>query len=215
MVAPGRAFASIAERPNWGIAYGVIALITIAGFLLAAPALLHVTIVALAAASPGGAARPAAELAKAARQNLAEQAISSLIAPLLLWNVAAIGVALFARGDAPLAAYPRLLALNAYGSIPAALGTLAFGIGLSLHPAGNFATVADLYHAVPLTLAAFARHADERQLNFLGFWDPWQLWSLIVIGYGYSAFLKLNLTAALTLSFTIGLVYALFVSISQ
>lgn len=213
VVAPERAFAALAERPNWAIAYGVIALITLTGFLLAAPALLHVMI-ALGAADPENAARPAAELAQQARLDLASQALSSLIAPLIMWNIAAMSVALLARGDAPLAAYPRLLALNAYGNIPAALGTLAFGIGLRLHPAGNFASVADLYHAVPLSLAAFSHHAGDRQLNFLGFWDPWQLWSLILIGYGYAAYLKLNLTAALTLSFSIGLVYALFIAIS-
>jgi hypothetical protein len=194
-------------------AYVVVSLITLAGFVLAAPALLHVMIV-LGAADPAAAARPAAELAKQARLSLASQALSSLIAPFLMWNIIALSVALFVRGDAPLAAYPRLLALNAYGNIPAAFGMLAFGIGLSLHPAGTFASVADLYHAVPFSLAAFARHADDRQLSFLGFWDPWQLWSLILIGYGYAAYLKLNLTVALALSFGLGLVYALVVALS-
>lgn len=213
VVAPGRAFTAIAERPNWAIAYLAIALITTAGFLLASPALLHVMI-ALGAADPEAASRPAAELAKQARFTLAQQAISSLIAPLLMWNIAAMGIALFVRGDAPLSTFPRLLALNAYGSIPVALGTLAFGIGLRLHPAGNFASIADLYGAVPLSLASFARHENERQLNFLGFWDLWELWSLILIGYGYAAYLKLDLTAALALSFTIGLIYALFITLS-
>jgi hypothetical protein len=211
VIAPKRAFAAIEERPNWPVAYFVYALLTVAGSLLAAPALLHVTI-ALASVDPMAAGRSAAELAKAARSALASQILSSLIAPLLMWNIAAMSVVLLARTG--LAAYPRLLALNAYGSIPAALGTVAFGLGLRLHPAGNFANVADLYRALPFSLAAFARHADERQLSFLGFWDPWQLWSLLLIGYGYAAFLKLDLTLALALSFGIGLTYALFVTLS-
>jgi hypothetical protein len=213
VIAPGRAFASIEERPSWTIAYGVVVLITISGFLLAAPAILHVML-ALNAANPEVTARPAADLMNQARLDLASQALSSAIAPLLMWNIAAMSVALSLRSDAPLAAFPRLLALNAFGNIPSALGTLAFGIGLRLHSAGNFTSVADLYHAVPLSLAAFAPHADERQLSFLAFWDPWQLWSLILIGYGYAAFLKLNLTIALALSFSIGLVYALFITLS-
>lgn len=213
VIAPTRAFVSIQERPSWVIAYGAVVLITISGFLLAAPAILHVMI-ALNAAHPEGVARPAAELLNQARLDLAAQALSSVIAPLLMWNIAAMSVALLVRSDAPLAAYPRLLALNAFGNIPSALGTLVFGIGLRLHSAGNFASVADLYHAVPLSLAAFAPQADARQLSFLAFWDPWQLWSLILIGYGYAAFLKLNLTLALALSFTVGLVYALFITLS-
>lgn len=212
-VAPGRALASIAERPTWIVAYFIVAAITVAGMLLAAPALMHV-MVALAQAGPQTPAQTAAELTKSARLALASQVISSLIAPILMWNIAAVSVALLARKETPLASYPRLLALNAYGNIPAALGTLAFGIVLRLQPPGNFATVADLYHAFPLSLAALVRHADERQLSFLGFWDPWQLWSLILIGYGYAAFLKLDLTLALALSFAIGLAYALMITFS-
>jgi hypothetical protein len=82
-------------------------------------------------------------------------------------------------------------------------------IAIRVHNPAGYKSIGDLVLALPDSLASLRPHATDRELVFLSFWSVFQVWSLILIGYGFAAIVKTGLTRSLFLSFSIGLSLAL------
>jgi pimeloyl-ACP methyl ester carboxylesterase len=59
--------------------------------------------------------------------------------------------------------------------------------------------------AAPISLASLRPHGSAREIAFLGYWDAFTLWSLLLLGYGFSAIAKMRHVPALLLALAIGL----------
>jgi hypothetical protein len=204
LIAPGRAIARIAETREWLAAYAVVVLLGLASTLLLAPALVHV--VTVYHETQKGA--QTLTLSQAIQGELYGITAEQFIEPLVLWSIAAC-LMWIASMEAPQRVLGPFISLNANASIPVAIGGLLLAVAIRVHDPTGYKSIGDLVLALPDSLASLRPHATDRELVFLSFWSVFQVWSLILIGYGFAAIAKTGLTRSLFLSFTIGLSLAL------
>jgi hypothetical protein len=204
LIAPGRAIARIVETKEWLAAYAVVVLLGLASTLLLAPALVHVVTV-YHEAQKGVQTQT---LSQAIQGELYGITAEQFIEPLILWSIAA-GLMWIASMEPPQRVLGALISLNANAAIPVAIGGLLLAVAIRVHDPAGYKSIGDLVLALPDSLASLRPHASDRELVFLSFWSVFQVWSLILIGYGFSAIAKTGLTRSLFLSFSIGLSLAL------
>jgi hypothetical protein len=205
IVAPSRAFATIAQTAEWLPAFGVVAACGLAGVALLAPALRHLVIIESRQA--GGLALSGAEILQSANAVIASQAIFQTLGSLLMWIWTAVILAAVS-GNGP-RRFRTYFALAANASLPAAFGFLVFSLAVRLHDPASFTTLAQLNLALPDSLAVFEPHGTDRAIAFLSFFDVFQAWSMLLVAYGLRAIGKVRLIPALITSFAIGLAFAL------
>ena len=207
LIAPQRAYVDILATRSWLPAYFTV---LIAGFVFlaaTAPAVSHLSTLAA-----GGAHRTAAEASNAARAYVAQAAFYNSVQPVVEWGLIAMvftSVARFKKQSTPFGAF---FALAAAASVPSALGEIVDAIGSSLHAPASYQSVKALVTAVPDNFALLASAANEREAIFLSSFGVFDVWSTVLLAYGFAAFTRVKLTTALALSFFLDVVFALVFS---
>ncbi|HTV74966.1 MAG TPA: hypothetical protein VME66_14805 [Candidatus Acidoferrales bacterium] len=204
IIAPGRAIARIIETREWLTAYAIVVILGLLSTLLLAPALAHIVVV-YHDAQPSAAGQSASQ---AVQTELYGAYLEQFFEPLFLWSFGAC-IMWIASMEPPGRVLGPLISLNANAGIPVAIGGLFLAFAIRAHDPASFKTVGQLFLALPDSLASLRPQASDRELAFLSFWTIFQVWSLILMGYGFAAIAKTGLTRSLFLSFGIGLSIAL------
>lgn len=207
LIAPKRAFADILATRSWLPAYFVYLVAGFAYLASIAPAITH-----LSALLAGAAHRTATQGAEASRAYVAQAALYNSIQPLLVWGLTAMtftAVARFKRQPTP---YGAFFALAAAASVPSALGGIVDAIGARLHAPTSYQNVKALLTAVPDNLALLASAANDHEVAFLANFGVFDIWSTMLLAYGFVAFTGARLITALALSFFLDVIFALVFS---
>ncbi len=215
LIAPARAFAEIAATHEWLPALLIIAVSTAVGITLLLPAELHLIDVQ-ARSDPSLSNASAAQLASMHQSVIAQNLLTGTLSQVLVCSLIAFALTTAARIRGLATPYAAFFSLAANCSIPMALGTIVQGAIVRLHDPATITNAIQLLTAYPLTLASVAPLTNDRQAQFLSEFDPFFLWSFVLLGYGYAALTATKLQNALFLSFGIGLgVVLLFLFIQQ
>ena len=195
LVAPARAYATIAATRAWLPAFIVVMTLTVGGALLLAPALEHLITIdpTLAGSSP-------ADIKTMPGHAVADFLQSQVIGILVLWLWTA--------------AVMTTLALAANTALPAALGNFIFALVISLHDPHAYANLSQLNRAVPDNLAVFEPHDKDRAVGFLASFDLFTLWSTLLLAFGVRAIGNVRLLWALIAAFSLWLAYVLLQTFS-
>ncbi len=206
-VAPGRAFATLLVAPTWIAAYAA-ALVTSAVYLLVTqPAVTHLT----ALLDPKIGAHPtAAQLADVATRSIETNGADYAIQPLVFWGLSAMTLSIVARFKGKRIPFRAGFALAANCSLPGAIGSLVAAAGVALHPPDSFQSVRAFAIAVPDNLAVFAAPGRNAEAAFLASFGVFDVWSAILLAYGFVAFAQVRLTTALVLSFGLAVIFVLY-----
>jgi hypothetical protein len=209
LIAPERAYARIAIRPEWLPAYLLIAALGLVAAALMGPAVAHVA--SLPPAGTGVAAGPhdPAAQAAAARLIVAEVAIQEVLVPLLMIGLTATALTLFVRLRSQPTPYLVFVSLAANCLMPVAIGELVSAAGIGLHPAAGYHDLRSLLLAVPDNLGVFADPRNEREVDFLARFDIFNVWAYVLLGLGFATFAQIRLTTALALAFSLDFAFAL------
>jgi hypothetical protein len=189
LVAPKAAFAALRERPYIGWAYAIAAALSALGAFLVIPAGQHIAVATFAAGSHDPAM---ASLTPEQQKNALNVA---LVAQRWIWLftpvTTAFGIALAAlvmlvgnaisRGDGTFRRFFSLaanVAIVSFGIRQIVLGALVLARG-----ADGFSTQRDIITVVP-SLAWLAPGASNKLATVLAAFDPFQLWSLVLLALG-------------------------------
>lgn len=198
IVAPARAFRAIQATREWLPAYMIIVALSFLELYLIAPVLTH-----LAAVESKGAAGEAAS--RAALVLIMNQVALGTIGPLLMAAFAATMLSAGSLGTGGgLARFATFFSLALNCAVPYAIGGVLTALAVHVHDPAGFRSSADLVLATP-SLASLRPHGQPREIAFLGYWDPFTLWSLLLIGYGFAALGKVRPVPALLFALAIGL----------
>jgi len=208
IIAPGRAFAKIGATHEWLPAYALIVVASLVTTALVAPALLHIA--AVTPPPPGERAphTPAA-LAAAQRGLLASYAVGQVAIPLLLILLTASALTTVARFKAQTTPYVTYLALAANCMVPSYIGVLVTALGIRAHDPATFSNVQSLLVAVPTNLAVFANAGNAREVTFLARFDLFDVWSYVLLAYGFAALTPVKFVTALALAFGLDFLFAI------
>jgi len=192
IVSPIRALNEVRDSGRWLEAFVFSAVCTLASFWLTLPASKH-----LLAAMPSGDLKNSnvgpAPIAFAAAAALA------IIGPPVLWVIEAAVLQLAVRLGKGETSLPRLFALLANTSVPATIGVLVVGIGVSLHDPNTFHSATDVYLSVPVTAAALI-HRTPQEVDFFTSYGIFNVWGYVLLGIGLVRGAKVSpLVATLTL----------------
>jgi hypothetical protein len=211
IVAPARAFRSIAATREWLPAFLIVMCFGFASAALLAPAVSNEAVEA-AKADPS-ALLSAGDLSDVGRYALANVVVAVTLYPAFGWLFTAMTLVLIARFRGGPATFSTYFSLAANAGVPAAIGQLLQGVAVRLHDPSSFHTAAALALALPDNLAVLVPHGTEREISFLGSFDVFTLWSLVLIGYGFSHIAHVRLTAALGISFGTALAFVFLLGI--
>ena len=203
VIAPARAYAAVVATRAWAPAYAVVVVASLVYLVLTAPAVSH-----LATIAPPDHSRPAMTPADATRAYLLNDAIYEIVQPLLMWGLTAMTMTSIARFKGAATPFAAFFALAAVASIPAALGALVDGIAIRLHDPASFVTLRSLAIALPDNLAIFASNANEREAGFLSNFGVFELWSTLVLAFGFVTLGRVRVTTALLVTFALQIVFA-------
>ncbi len=209
LIAPQRAYARIAATGEWLPAYLVVAAAGLVAAALMAPAIAH-----LANLPPpvGTATKPPSDpaaVATASKLIVAEVALQEVFVPLLMIGLTATTLTLVARFKRQPTSYTVFAALAANCLMPVAIGSLVNAVGVRLHDPASFHDLRSLLLAVPDNLGIFANPHNETEVEFLARFDIFDVWAYILLGFGFAAFTKVRLTAALGIAFALDFAFAL------
>jgi len=200
IVAPGAAFEAIRDRPRWLVAFAITCVLGMIGAYLQIPAGAHVAAATLArqAAHDPNLASPE-QLQRATQIAVTAQhwiwpfyAIIVVIAVLVAAVVMLIGNAI-AHGTGN---FGRLFALSAnvafinYGIYYLILGALS-----TLRGPEDFSSQSDLAKLVP-SLAWLAPSAGPKLTAFLTVFNPFQIWSFVLLALGLKTIATLKTVPA-------------------
>jgi len=207
LVSPGRAYAAILETRSWLPAYLLVVASGLAGLALSAEALTHVALLTQHA-DPSSHLGPH-EVKTATQTFLTNSALFEVVQPLLAWGVTAMAFSSVARFKGHTIPYRAFFALAAVCSLPEALGNLLDGIGIRLHGATAFPSLKALAVAVPDNLAVFASPGNDREVVFLSSFGIFEIWSAVLLAYGFVAFAKVRPVTALAVAFALDIFFSL------
>lgn len=204
VVAPARAFCTIEATREWLPAYVIIVALALLQLYLLAPGLAHVIAVQ---AHAGAAAAPARTAMLA---EIMSQVVLGTVGPFVMWGFVAmlLSAAVLGTGGG-LGRFATFFALCMNCAVPAAIGGVVSALAVRLQDPAAFRSVSDLLLAAPISLAALRPHGGAREIAFLGYWDAFTLWSLVLLGYGFAALSKVRPVPALLFALAIGLSFAL------
>lgn len=207
IIAPARAYASLAAKPAWLPAYAIILVSVLISVALIAPAFVH--LIATVYPNAGVAHTPAAR-ADANRSLLVQVALQqSVIVPFVTIGLTATTLTVVARLKGRPTTYAAYFALMANCLVPTAIGTLVSALGVRLHDPASFHDWRAVAIAVPDNLALFANAKNEREVLFLRHFDIFNLWSYLLLAFGIVALTTVRLTTALALAFGLDVCLAL------
>ncbi|MEO6991868.1 MAG: hypothetical protein ABI346_09925 [Candidatus Baltobacteraceae bacterium] len=205
LVRPRRAFATIGLERRWFAAYLLTVGLELAALYLFEPALAHVS---LAQTRPGGtsAGLPATQ---AVRDLVLVNVLATVLGPLVIWGLVAGLLAATTLGQRDRLGYAAFFALCMNCAFVGSLGDFVGAAFIHVRDPASFASFGKILLAAPITLASLRPHGSERELVFLGYWDPTKLWSALLLGYGIASLAKMRLVPALLIAFGIALAMAL------
>jgi hypothetical protein len=108
--------------------------------------------------------------------------------------------------------YRTYFALAATAAIPSALFTVVQGLAVAAHPAAGYHSLGQILNALPLTLAVLGSATNPREMGFLSAFDPTTLWGIVLVAYGAHAIGGIKLVWALIVPCAVTLAIA-FLSI--
>ncbi|HMD02017.1 MAG TPA: YIP1 family protein [Candidatus Baltobacteraceae bacterium] len=202
LIAPQRAFRTIAATREWLPAALVIVVLAAIGTALIAPAVAHVAKAQLIANQHGHPSDK--ELAGAARTDIVLTFLSGTVLQVFPLTLTAMVLSTAGRLKGQTTPFLTYFALNVNCAVPAALGAVLQSLFIRAHDPASYVNNAQLALAVPLSLAAFVPHGSQREVLFMAQFDVFFLWTALLIAYGYMAISGAKLLSALFLSFGIG-----------
>lgn len=216
IVAPAAAFAALRERPRWLLAFGVTILLGTIGAYLQIPAGEHLaaaTFAREAAHNPDMATMSPEKLKGMTEMVVGIQRWAWLFYPLIVLvavSIAALALlagTAIARGQANFA---RSFALAAHVAlINYGVSYLIIGFLSTLRGPDDFNFQSDLIKLVP-SLAWFAPSADPKLTVLLGTFNPFQIWSFVLLGLGLQTVSGLRTGAAYAVAAVVSFGGALF-----
>ena len=206
-IAPGRAFAALLVSPSWIIAYALGLLASGIYMLATQPAVTRLT----ALLDPKIGAHPTpAQLADVTTRSIETNAFAYAIEPLVFWGMSAITFSIVARFKQRRIPFRTGFALAANCSLPSAIGSLVAAAGVAARPPDSFQTLQAFVTAVPDNLAVFAVPGRNQEAAFLASFGLFDVWSALLLAYGFVAFAQVRLTTALVLSFGLAVIFVLY-----
>jgi len=201
LIAPRRAYASIATTGEWWPAALAIALCTMLSEALIIPAELHV------ASLEGHKVIP---LSATTIALFASRDAVWFLWQVFSWNIIASLYANFCAAGRPAFALMHrvFFALAANATLPVAVGAVAFGIAVRLHDPASFHTQSQLTNALPISLALFADPNNVNEVAFLANFDLTTVWSILLIAFGGRAIGGIRLSPALIVPCAVALIWA-------
>ncbi len=208
IVAPARAFAKVATTREWIPAYAIIVVASLCTTALVAPALIHIASVT---PPPPDTTAPhgAAAIATAQRGLIATYAVGQITIPLLLILLTASALTTVARFKTQTTSYVTYISLAANCMIPSVIGGLVTAVGIRAHDPASFANIGTFLTAVPTNLAVFANQRNDREVAFLARFDLFDVWSYVLLAYGFAEIAKVKLTTALAVAFGLSFLFAI------
>jgi hypothetical protein len=202
LIAPRRAYATIAATREWWPAGVAVFACLVASWILATPALLNIG---------AHAAHGAPHFTPTVIANLAAYIAVTLMWQVFTWNIVGSMYANFCAAGRPAfrLLYRTFFALAAAASLPAALGALAQGIVVRAHDPATYHTTEQLVNALPLSLAVFASPSNPQEAAFLSNFDLPTMWSVLLTAYGGRAIGGIKLVPALIVPCAVVLLWAL------
>ena len=189
-VAPARAYATLAVRPQWWPAALIVVACIVAGNVLALPAEFHVL-----------------KTPRAPDLEIAVRIALEVLPVVVTWGfLASIFVSL---APSEKRRYSTYFALAVVGSLPAGLATVLEGLILRLHDPASFHSFAQIANALPVSLAIFTPNAEPREVAFLSSFDLFGAWKLLFIAFGARALGGIRPVVALVVGFSIDFAFAL------
>jgi len=196
-VAPARAYATLAVKAQWWPAALIIVACIVGSNLMTLPAEFHVTKTTITTAQI-----PA----------FVGLQLILLLQLFVAWGfTASIFVSL---SPSEKRRYGTYFALAVACSLPQGLGALLEGLVVRLHDPASFHSLAEIVNAFPLSLAIFAPHAGGGELLFLGSFDLFSIWKLVLVALGARAIGGIRPVAALIVVFSIDFAFALTQALS-
>jgi hypothetical protein len=201
LIAPRRAYATIALTGEWWPAAVVVLVCVVASDLLPLPAIVHV------GAVTGHKPLP---LSGRTIAIAASYAAVAFLWQLFSWNVVASLYANFCVAGRPAFALMHRLffALAANATVPAALGALAGAIAIRLHDPNSYQSASQLVNALPISLAVFANPKNVSEVSFLSNFDVTTVWSVLLVAFGGRAIGGIKLVPALIVPLAVVLLWA-------
>ena len=202
LIAPRRAYATIAATQEWWPAGVAVFACLVASGILAAPAQLNVEALTL-----HGTTRYTSTLI----WTIAASWVLAFLWQVFSWNIIGSMYANFCAAGRPAyrLLYRTFFALAAAASLPSALGSLAAAIVIRVHDPAAYHTIAQLANALPLSLAVFAAPNNGREVDFLSNFDLTTMWSVLLTAYGGRAIGGIKLVSALIVPCAVVLLWAL------
>jgi hypothetical protein len=205
ITSPGAAFKEIAERPGFWPAAITLTVINLIFSIITLPKLQEYSKLTLEKMIE---TVPPENVDILARTMSPESVttttvIAALVGPWVIWLVIALILKLFAAITAQEAPFRKMFAVAVYGYVPAIIGGIISSI-LVLN------TAAENIKNVGLNLAVFSSAESGFLYHFLLACDPFTWWSLILLGIGATAVMKVKRpTGVLIYLFGLWLVFAL------
>jgi len=202
LIAPRRAYATIAVTREWWPAALVVGACVIAQNILTVPADLHVASLTAHVPLP---------LSGKTVGITAATTVVELLWLVFTWNVVASLFANFCAAGRPVYGlmYRTFFALAANAAVPVGLGALAAGIVIRSRDPSAYHSVYQFVNALPISLAIFASPNNPREADFLSSFDLPAIWSVLLIGFGGRAIGGIKLVPALVVPCAIVFISAL------
>ena len=207
LIAPGRAYAAILQTRSWVPAYLLVVACGLAGLALSAEALTHVAL--LTQHADRTSTLSPHEVSAATQTFLANSALFEILQPLLAWGITAMAFTSVSRYKKQAIPFAAFFALAAVCSLPQAIGNVLDGLGIKLHGPAAFPSLKALAVAVPDNLAVFAAPGNDREVVFLSSFGIFEIWSAILLAYGFVAFAKVRPATALGVAFGLEVFFSL------
>jgi len=202
IVAPKSAFAALREHPTWVWAFVAVCVFGIAGAFLQMPTGEHIArnvMILNPSHDPKIAAMTPEQRQQIANISLATQRIATWLYPIgamiaILWGTLIALIANAAsRGDGTWARLFAFIANIAF--IRLGLGAFVTGVLVALRGPSAFVTTRDLLTVLP-SLAWLVPAGNPKLAALLSVFNPFQIWTFILIGIGLPIFARIGRTPA-------------------
>jgi hypothetical protein len=203
LIAPARAFAAIKARPEWLPAALIVLVLSIAGTILAAPALAHVMNAAVAPSRAAGGNISVASVDAAIKQELLQLFFNQTLFQLAAWGLTGMVLTTASRLRGQATSFATYFSLAANCGVTTAIGFALEAFVIRLRDPNSYANLNQFNTAFPLTLAVLDPHGSTTQVAFLAQYDIFFLWTGLLVAYGYMSISGEKPVRALFLAFGI------------
>ncbi len=212
VIAPSAAFESLRARPTWIWAFVLTSVLGAIGSFLQVPAAQHASSYMIAH-DPRFTTMTPEQLASAKAIGFTVQRFAWIAWPLIVLVGVFFATVFLAIGNAigkGSASFGKIFALCAnVGIIHFGLGNLLIGVLVSLRGPDAFTTTSDILSAIP-NLGILTPGGPVRLHSFLTYFSVTQIWSLVLLAFGFRAVAGVRPAIAYTVPAVIAAGGALF-----